>query len=84
MRETLRAWVDGAEIDWSTYHARVPLRVGLPTYPFAGQRHWIPAQAVPTLDDATLERMLDNVLSDTLSVDEAMDALTLADHGRGE
>ncbi|WP_186060051.1 SDR family NAD(P)-dependent oxidoreductase [Burkholderia gladioli] len=84
MRETLRAWVDGAEIDWSTYHARVPLRVGLPTYPFAGQRHWIPAQAAPTLDDATLERMLDNVLSDTLSVDEAMDALTLADHGRGE
>jgi len=84
-RETLRAWVDGAEIDWAARHARAPGRVALPTYPFAGQRHWIPAQAaLPTLNDAALERMLDNVLSDTLSVDEAMDALTLADHGRGE
>ncbi|MEO8035391.1 MAG: beta-ketoacyl synthase N-terminal-like domain-containing protein, partial [Acidobacteriota bacterium] len=37
-------WVLGAQIDWrSLYKSGVPRRVSAPTYPFARERHWIPA-----------------------------------------
>ena len=42
----VRAWVEGAEIDWRTT-ALAPAagarRVSLPTYPFAPDRHWVEA-----------------------------------------
>jgi len=35
-------WAAGAEIDWSMlYWDHLPIRVPLPTYPFARERHWI-------------------------------------------
>ncbi|MEE1940371.1 SDR family NAD(P)-dependent oxidoreductase [Streptomyces sp. TRM 70361] len=37
-------WVRGADIDWSVLHDGTPWRrlAGLPTYPFARERHWLP------------------------------------------
>ncbi|WND33027.1 SDR family NAD(P)-dependent oxidoreductase [Streptomyces sp. BB1-1-1] len=45
-------WVRGTDIDWSALHAGAPWRrvAGLPTYPFARERHWLPP--VPTLAPA--------------------------------
>ncbi|MDN3268139.1 SDR family NAD(P)-dependent oxidoreductase [Streptomyces sp. MA15] len=42
-------WVRGTDIDWTALHAGAPWRrvAGLPTYPFARERHWLPP--VPTL-----------------------------------
>ncbi|GHH93574.1 SDR family NAD(P)-dependent oxidoreductase [Streptomyces capillispiralis] len=37
-------WVAGADVDWSALHAGTTrTRVSLPTYPFAPERHWLPA-----------------------------------------
>ncbi|OEU94845.1 SDR family NAD(P)-dependent oxidoreductase [Streptomyces oceani] len=46
-------WVDGAAVDWRALHdGPEPLRLPLPTYPFARDRHWVepksPARSVPT------------------------------------
>ncbi|HYC89890.1 MAG TPA: SDR family NAD(P)-dependent oxidoreductase [Thermoanaerobaculia bacterium] len=39
-----QAWVAGAKVDWRRlYGANVPRRISAPTYPFARERHWIPA-----------------------------------------
>ncbi|RQO64205.1 hypothetical protein DBR43_33120, partial [Pedobacter sp. KBW06] len=38
-------WVKGAEIDWSLLYqgaGRKPEKIGLPTYPFARERYWLP------------------------------------------
>ncbi|WP_435213362.1 SDR family NAD(P)-dependent oxidoreductase [Streptomyces sp. bgisy034] len=45
-------WVRGTDIDWATLHGGAPWRrvVGLPTYPFARERYWLPP--VPTLKPA--------------------------------
>ncbi|MGN7825074.1 beta-ketoacyl synthase N-terminal-like domain-containing protein, partial [Chitinophaga sp. 22536] len=37
------AWLKGATIDWTLlYPDDKPQKIGLPTYPFAGERYWIP------------------------------------------
>ncbi len=38
------AWADGARVDWSALHAGQsrPPRIGLPAYPFARERFWVP------------------------------------------
>ncbi|MBU9646471.1 SDR family NAD(P)-dependent oxidoreductase, partial [Burkholderia gladioli] len=39
----LELWVAGLEIDWTPLHAACARRpVGLPLYPFAGERYWLP------------------------------------------
>ncbi|GAB1510340.1 type I polyketide synthase [Actinophytocola sp. KF-1] len=39
-----RLWQAGCAPDWAAVHGdAVPRRVPLPTYPFQGRRHWIPA-----------------------------------------
>lgn len=39
-----RLWVAGAVIDWKLlYPAGTPPRIGLPLYPFADERYWVPA-----------------------------------------
>ncbi|MFC8246913.1 SDR family NAD(P)-dependent oxidoreductase [Streptomyces chartreusis] len=45
-------WVRGTDIDWTTLHGGAPWRrvAGLPTYPFARERYWLPP--VPTLKSA--------------------------------
>nr|WP_322787899.1 SDR family NAD(P)-dependent oxidoreductase [Pelosinus propionicus] len=37
-------WVGGAEVDWSLLYSShsKPIRISLPTYPFARERHWLP------------------------------------------
>ncbi|OQW99428.1 MAG: hypothetical protein BWK80_63000, partial [Desulfobacteraceae bacterium IS3] len=39
-----RLWVSGADIDWKLFYSDgdIPMRISLPTYPFAKTRHWIP------------------------------------------
>jgi polyketide synthase PksN len=39
----LGLWVKGLKVDWNLlYDERKPRRIALPTYPFAGERYWIP------------------------------------------
>ncbi|MGA5045398.1 amino acid adenylation domain-containing protein [Streptomyces arboris] len=41
-------WVNGIDVDWHAFHGgHPPVRVSLPTYPFAAKRHWPAAEAVP-------------------------------------
>jgi acyl transferase domain-containing protein len=41
--DNLRAWVDGATVEWEKSYVRRPRRLSLPSYPFARERHWIGA-----------------------------------------
>ncbi|ABQ27260.1 SDR family NAD(P)-dependent oxidoreductase [Geotalea uraniireducens] len=42
----LELWVKGMHFDWNRlYGAAKPRRIGLPTYPFAGERYWVPEMA---------------------------------------
>ena len=48
LSELALMWAAGEEVDWeSLYPAGAPHRIGLPTYPFARDRHWVaePAEA---------------------------------------
>ncbi len=39
----LRLWVQGLAVDWASLHGSArPLRMALPTYPFASDSYWIP------------------------------------------
>ena len=39
----LDAWLKGFRFDWNRlYDGPKPARIGLPTYPFARERHWVP------------------------------------------
>ncbi|MFD3970407.1 amino acid adenylation domain-containing protein [Streptomyces cyaneofuscatus] len=41
-------WVNGIDVDWQARHgAHPPVRVSLPTYPFAAKRYWPAAEEVP-------------------------------------
>ncbi|MEU2822501.1 amino acid adenylation domain-containing protein [Streptomyces bacillaris] len=41
-------WVNGIDVDWHAHHgARPPVRVSLPTYPFAAKRYWPAGGAMP-------------------------------------
>ena len=47
LMDMARGWVTGAAVDWQTLYSKMeatkrPRRVSLPTYPFAGARHWLP------------------------------------------
>ncbi len=43
----LELWTKGGSVDWSRlYGERKPRRIGLPTYPFAKERYWVP-EGVP-------------------------------------
>jgi polyketide synthase PksN len=37
-----RAWVEGHEVDWAGSYLQRPVRLRLPTYPFARTPHWVP------------------------------------------
>lgn len=41
LADVARLWVRGASVPWDELHPRRPLRVSLPTYPFARERYWI-------------------------------------------
>jgi phthiocerol/phenolphthiocerol synthesis type-I polyketide synthase E len=42
-----RQWLHGGSPDWRAFHSGPRRRVPLPTYPFAGRRHWRDAPGVP-------------------------------------
>jgi acyl transferase domain-containing protein len=45
-------WVKGAEVDWSLLYQgadRKPEKIGLPTYPFARERYWLPDDSVSSV-----------------------------------
>lgn len=45
-------WVQGLDVDWCRlYGANPPRRIGLPTYPFVKERHWLPQAAVQAVAD---------------------------------
>ncbi|HVI93285.1 MAG TPA: beta-ketoacyl synthase N-terminal-like domain-containing protein, partial [Anaeromyxobacter sp.] len=44
LEQVAKLWVAGADVDWTRVDgARDRRRVALPTYPFARERHWLPA-----------------------------------------
>ncbi|GGP81511.1 hypothetical protein GCM10010185_64360 [Saccharothrix coeruleofusca] len=43
--DVLRAWVRGAEVDWSRWRPAAPRRIPLPTYPFRLKRYWLDTSA---------------------------------------
>ncbi|WP_055550579.1 non-ribosomal peptide synthetase, partial [Streptomyces kanamyceticus] len=51
LHETARRWSEGGTVDWQARSgstgpgAERPRRVALPTYPFAGDRHWVPTES---------------------------------------
>ncbi|XOV79524.1 MAG: SDR family NAD(P)-dependent oxidoreductase [Aestuariibacter sp.] len=44
LTELARLWLKGAEPDWNRLYAEPPVKISLPTYPFATERHWIEEQ----------------------------------------
>ncbi|HEX6095638.1 MAG TPA: SDR family NAD(P)-dependent oxidoreductase [Thermoanaerobaculia bacterium] len=49
-------WTRGAAIPWATlYGGMTPRRVSLPTYPFAGERYWVPTLAASATEPIETE-----------------------------
>jgi acyl transferase domain-containing protein/cyclopropane fatty-acyl-phospholipid synthase-like methyltransferase/acyl carrier protein len=49
LAKVAQLWVEGADVPWSLLHAgAVRRRVGLPTYPFARERYWVPIHSAPS------------------------------------
>ncbi|UUM22231.1 SDR family NAD(P)-dependent oxidoreductase [Mycoavidus sp. SF9855] len=47
LRKLAQLWVQGQSFDWTNlYPQSKPLRLSLPTYPFAKERYWVPAMRV--------------------------------------
>ncbi|MBH0245131.1 methyltransferase, partial [Streptomyces cavourensis] len=58
-------WVNGVDVDWHAHHgAHPPVRVSLPTYPFAAKRYW------PTGGAVSVSRAADSF--DAVSVPRAV------------
>ncbi|PAY12901.1 SDR family NAD(P)-dependent oxidoreductase [Bacillus sp. 7705b] len=44
LKNIAESWVQGKQVNWDElYGARKPLKISVPTYPFAKERYWIPA-----------------------------------------
>ncbi|MEU9201095.1 amino acid adenylation domain-containing protein [Streptomyces sp. NPDC048332] len=82
-------WVNGVDVDWHVHHgANPPVRVSLPTYPFAAKRYWPAAEAVSApratapLDAASLlvaaagPESVETFLSGRSSATDEMDSLS--------
>ena len=41
LRSLGQAWTAGADVAWSSFHRGTRRRIGLPTYPFERERHWL-------------------------------------------
>jgi polyketide synthase PksM len=82
----LELWAKGINLDWEKlYTGKMPHRISLPTYPFAKEHYWaseskdqVKAYALFSqgesdvdFDDILCGRLLDEMMNDTLSVDEA-------------
>ncbi|WP_414169804.1 SDR family NAD(P)-dependent oxidoreductase [Streptoverticillium reticulum] len=60
LRRLAQAWVDGCVVDWPALHADpAPLRLPLPTYPFAEERYWVePKRRATSTSTAVLHPLL--------------------------
>jgi polyketide synthase PksM len=82
----LELWAKGLNLDWEkVYTGKVPHRISLPTYPFAKEHYWtsdskdqLKAHALLSqnesnvdFDDQLCGRLLDEMMNDAMSVDEA-------------
>ncbi|WP_406725044.1 amino acid adenylation domain-containing protein [Streptomyces sp. GD-15H] len=83
LRAVAADWLRGADVDWSVLHAGPRRRVHLPTYPFAGPRHWAapgtataptgpdaPACLHPTLLDTNVSTLGEQAFAKTLTGEE--------------
>jgi len=60
----LELWTRGLPVDWQALHGeRRPRRIGLPTYPFARESHWVSAVEPPAAEAAVPERPMPESLS---------------------
>ena len=51
-----KRWVSGGKVDWqSIYHAHLPKRISLPTYPFARERYWIDIKNIRSDDNISIK-----------------------------
>jgi 3-oxoacyl-(acyl-carrier-protein) synthase/acyl carrier protein len=56
--ELAKAWACGADVDWQRLHgAAKPLRISLPTYPFAKEHYWIQKQSSSGLADGAFDEV---------------------------
>ena len=85
LKKVAESWVNGMEIDWDKlYGDTKPYRINLPTYPFAKECYWIPERKqqitatcfTPQYQDADQDQFFDQLLNDvienTISIDEAV------------
>ena len=83
--KVLDLWVKGLIVDWNKlYGDKKPLRISLPTYPFAKERYWIPkiTESIETnslflpsniqFNDSFYDQIMDEIMNDTISIDVAV------------
>ena len=82
-------WVAGVDMDWARlWTGTAPRRIVLPTYPFAGNRHWIPdilsPDSIPAAgkppDAGRRRNRLETVATPELMLFRNMDAETAVEH----
>jgi polyketide synthase PksN len=83
--KVLDLWVKGLIVDWNKlYGDKKPLRISLPTYPFAKEHYWIPEITEPIetnslflrsniqFNDNFYDQIMDEIMNDTISIDVAV------------
>lgn len=83
--KVLDLWVKGLIVDWNKlYTDKKPLRISLPTYPFAKERYWVPETTEPIetnsmplqsniqFNDAFYDQIMDEIMNETISIDVAV------------
>jgi polyketide synthase PksN len=83
--KVLDLWVKGFTVDWNKlYGDPKPLRISLPTYPFAKERYWVPEiteliephsislRSSIQFNDAFYDQIMDEILNETISIDVAI------------
>jgi polyketide synthase PksN len=83
--KVLDLWVKGLIVDWNKlYGDEKPLRISLPTYPFAKERYWVPEITEPMeanslslrnkiqFNDIFYHQIMDEIMNDTISIDAAV------------
>ena len=78
-----QSWAGGLNVDWNKlYGEATPQRVGLPTYPFARERYWVPETSVRQNVDGRFEvdlksigDIMDKVCDGAMDTDQAVKLL---------